>query len=91
MSPKSSKCLSFTDLVSQYTSKLEDCAGYGVTLVEEMEKGIVDMNLFPNCDESGYNSIMLELSLFELGSIPKLVKGIFYMLPVYRQGKLFLR
>ena len=63
---------------------------YGITLVEEMEKGMIDMNLFPNCEETGYNTIMLEHSLFKVGSIPNLTKVIFYMLPIFRQGKLFL-
>ena len=58
-----------SDLTSEYTSKLEECTGYGITLVEEMEKGMIDMNLFPNCDETGYNAIMLEHSLFKVGSI----------------------
>ena len=81
-------CTFLSDLISEYTSKLEECTGYGITLVEEMEKG---MNLFPNCDETGYNAIMLEHFLFKVGSIPNLTKGIFYMLPIFRQGKLFLR
>ena len=62
-----------------------------MTLVEEMEKGFIDMNVFPNTDESRYNVVMLEHSLFELGYIPNLVKGIFYMLPIFHQGKLFVR
>ena len=70
---------------------MEECSGYGLTLVEEMEKGLIDMNVFPNTDESGYNVVMLEHSLFELGCISNLVKGIFYMLPIFHQGKLFLR
>ena len=36
-----------------------------------MEKGLIDMNVFPNTDESGYNVVMLEHSLFELGLHPK--------------------
>ena len=84
-------CTFLSDLISEYTSKLEECTGYGMTLVEEMEKGMIDMNLFPNCDETGYNAVMLEHSLFKVGSIPNLTKGIFYMLPIFRQGKLFLR
>ena len=80
-------CTFLSDLISEYTSKLEECTGYGITLVEEMEKGMIDMNLFPNCDETGYNAIMLEHSLFKVGSIPNLI----YMLPIFRQGKLFLR
>ena len=84
-------CIFLSDLISEYTFKLEECTGYGITLVEEMEKGMIDMNSFPNCDETGYNAIMLEHSLFKVGSIPNLTKGIFYMLPILRQGKLFLR
>ena len=59
--------------------------------MEEMEKGLIDMNVFLNTDESGYNVVSLENSLFELGCIPNLIKGIFYMLPIFQQGKLFLR
>ena len=73
-------CTFLLDLISEYTSKLEECTGYGITLVEEMEKGMIDMSLFPNCNETGYNAIMLEHSLFKVGSIPNLTKGIFYML-----------
>ena len=80
-----------SDLISEYTSKLEECTGYGIALVEEMEKGMIDMNLFPNCVETGYNATMLEHSLFKVGSILNLTKGIFYMLPIFRHGKLFLR
>ena len=70
-------CTFLSDLISEYTSKLEECTGYGITLVEEMEKGKIDMNLFPNCDETGYNAIMLEHSLFKVGSIPNLQKEYF--------------
>ena len=49
MSKMSINCIFLSDLISEYTSKLKECTGYGITLVEEMEKGMIDMNLFPNC------------------------------------------
>ena len=74
------------------TQVLEQSAEYGLTLVNEMEKGIFQMGLYPNTSEDNPgNLFMLEQSLLEVGSNQGIVKGIFYLFPIYYQGKLFLR
>ena len=48
-------------------------------------------NIYPNSNTSGCSPVMLEHSLFEVGASPDVVKGVFYLLPIFHQGQLFLR
>ena len=75
----------------QLTEILGECSEYGLTLVDEMEKGMYTSKLYPNSDDTGCSAIMLEHSLFEIGASPDVVKGVFYLLPLFYRGKLFLR
>ena len=72
---------------------LGQCCEYGLKLVEGMEKAMFNMGLYPNSGDQGNakNIIMMEHSLFEIASMPSVVKGVFYMLPIHYQGKLFIR
>ena len=42
-------------------------------------------------EENEGNLFMLEQSVVEVGSNQSIVKWIFYLFPIYYQGKLFLR
>ena len=57
-----------------------------------MEECIVDAGLFSH-DTTNHNPgiVMIESSLLDLGANPSLCEGIFYMLPLFHQGKLFVR
>ena len=71
---------------------LEESSEYGLILVNEMEKAIFQLGLYPNStDDNPSNLFMLEQSLVEVGSNQSIVKGIFYIFPIFYQGKLFLR
>ena len=61
---------------------------YEIPLFIKMERSLFDQDLF-SLDKPN-NLIHLETSLFELGSSPKVVSGVFYMLPIYSNGKLFV-
>ena len=54
-----------------------------------MERALFEKHLF-SLDKPS-NIVHLETSLFELGSLPKVVSGVFYMLPIYSDGKLFVQ
>ena len=54
---------------------------HGIPLVIEMERALFEKHLF-SLDEPS-NIVHLETSLF--------VSGLFYMLPIYSDGKLFVR
>ena len=67
---------------------------YGLTLVKGMEHKLKQMDLYPKSDgkKTAFPSLaMLEKTLFDICSTQNVVKGVFYILPVYHQGKLFLR
>ena len=53
-----------------------------------MESALFKKHLF-SLDKPS-NIVHLETSLFELGSLQKVVSGVFYMLPIYSDGKLFV-
>ena len=67
---------------------LTECDTYGIPIVIEMERTLFEKHLFSLDKPSSI--VHLETSLFELGSLPKVVSGVFYMLPIYSDGKLFV-
>ena len=74
----------FPVTIGQVTQVLEQSAEYRLTLVNEMEKGILQMGLYPSTSEQNAgNLFMLEQSLVEVGSNQSIVKGIFYLFPIY--------
>ena len=59
-------------------------------LVMDMEEGLCDKDLF--CPESKEGGVLsLEQILLDVSSNPSVTQGVFYMLPIYHQGKLFIR
>ena len=56
-----------------------------------MEECLVDAGLFSH-DTTNHNPsiVMTESSLQDLGANPSLCEGIFYMLPLFHEGKLFV-
>ena len=57
-----------------------------------MEKQLFDMKLYPQTSQNNPENIfMFEHSLFDLGCNLNVVKGVFYMLPLFYEGKLFVR
>ena len=77
--------------ITQLTETLGECSEYGLILVDQMEKAMYNTNIYPNSNTSGCSAVMLEHSLFEIGASPDVVKGVFYLLPIFYEGKLFLR
>ena len=77
--------------ITQLTEILGECSEYGLILVDQMEKAMYNSNTYPNSNTSGCSAVMLEHSLFEVGASPDVVKGVFHVLPIFHQGKLFLR
>ena len=57
-----------------------------------MEEYLVDAGLFSH-DTTNNNPgiVMIESSRLDLGANPSLCEGIFYMLPLFHEGKLFVR
>ena len=55
-----------------------------------MEQALVD--LYSCAEHKTYpGNIPLESNLFKLASTPNLLQGVFYMFPLFHQGKLFIR
>ena len=55
-----------------------------------MEQALVD--LYSCAEHQTYpGNIPLESNLFKLASIPNLLQGMFYMFPLFHEGKLFIR
>ena len=67
---------------------LADCNTYGIPVIMEMKRALFDQDLF-SLDKPN-NVIHLETSLFEFGSSPKVVSGVFYILQIFRNGKLLV-
>lgn len=68
---------------------LEECTEYGVDLVRDMEEQLYNLELF--CPPSASGILQLEHSLLEVGGFPSLLQGLFYILPIFHNGKLFVR
>ena len=74
--------------ISEVHQALQKCTEHGLRLVNEMENQLHKDQLFsPN--KPGI--IKLEHSLLKAAAIPEAVQGLFYMLPLYVDGKLFIR
>lgn len=68
---------------------LEECHEYGIQLVRDMEDELYEKKLVDPGQKAGI--IQLESALFQAGGHPNLLQGLFYMLPLYQNGKLFVR
>ena len=86
------KCKLFTGVTSIISDKLQQCQEFGIQLVRTMEKQLFHMNLYPQTSQNNRGNIfMLEHSLFDLECNLNVVKGVFYMFPIFYEGKLFVR
>ena len=86
------KCKLFTGETSIISDKLQQCQEFGIQLVITMKKQLFHMNLYPQTSQNNQGNIfMLEHSLSDLGCNLNVVKGVFYMLPLSYEGKLFVR
>ena len=57
-----------------------------------MEDAIFENGLFSNALENRKPGIaLLEQSLLDVGSSTGIAQGVFYMLPLFHDGKLFIR
>ena len=57
-----------------------------------MEEGLVDAGLFSHdTTKTNPGIVMIESSLLDIGCNPAVCEGIFYMLPFFHEGKLFVR
>ena len=57
-----------------------------------MEECLVNQGLFSHdTTKSNPGIVMIESSLLDIGSNPAVCEGIFYMLPFFYEGKLFIR
>lgn len=70
-------------------NSIEDCTEHGINLVRDMEEQIYEEKLFIPGEKAGL--LQLETALLQAGGYPNLVQGLFYMLPLYQHGKLFVR
>lgn len=68
--------------------QLEQCYPFGVNLVRDMEEKLFELNLV---GRESHGILQLETSLLCAGAVPNLLQGLFYLLPVQHEGKLFLR
>ena len=76
--------------ISTVLDKLHQCAWDGIELVLSMEQALVD--LYSCAEHQTYpGNIPLESNLFKLASIPNILQGMFYMFPLFHEGKLFIR
>ena len=79
--------------MSDVIDVLRACSEYGIDLVKQMEEGLLQYDLYSH--ESSHNSnpglIKMESSLLDIGANDGVAQGIFYMVPVFYQGKLFIR
>ena len=58
----------------------------------EMEQAIIGHDLFSiNAGDTSKGLPLLEQDLLEIGASSSIAQGIFYMLPLYIRGKLFVR
>ena len=79
--------------MSDVVDILTSCSEYGIDLVKQMEQGLFDYGLY-STETSHYSNpglIKMESSLLDIGANDSVVQGLFYMVPVFYQGKLFIR
>lgn len=80
------------DSVYQIIDKLDECSTYGMESVLDMEQALFEKGLVTSTsDTKDPGLITLESTLLDVGANPKVVQGLFYCLPLYHQGKLYLR
>lgn len=77
----------YTAEISDIKDKLVDSCDHGVPLVLEMEETMHNMELFGHGNPG---IAALESSLLDVGSADFL-QGLFYILPIYHDRKLFVR
>ena len=79
--------------MSDVIDVLRSCSEYGIDLVQQMEQGLLHYELYST--ETSHHSnpglIKMESSLLDIGANENVVQGLFYMVPVFYQGKLFIR
>lgn len=77
--------------ISTIIEQLEECE-YGLELVRDMEDAVFEAGLFSNePDSRNPGIVLLENTLLDVGASEGVAQGIFYMLPLFYQGKLFIR
>lgn len=76
-------------------TKLCDDSQRGINLVMEMDQAIYSSNMMSigNGEGEERHSLLIDLEevLLKLGASPQHCQGLFYILPVYSDGKVFLR
>ena len=78
--------------ISSITKSLQACLEYGIPLVWQMEKTLSDQE-FVNFDHQGSNNpgiVHFESSLLDAAA-SKSILGVFYILPLIFEDKIFLR
>ena len=70
--------------------KSVECGIYGSELILDMERQICEMGLYNHVVPGG-GILGIEQTLLDLGSNPEVTSGMFYLLPIYADNKLFLR
>ena len=79
--------------MSDVNNVLRACSEYGIHLVKQMEEGLLQYDLYSH--EFSHNSnpglIKMEPSLLDSGTNDGVAQGLFYIVPVFYQGKLFIR
>ena len=80
------------DKISTILGILRNCSEYGINLVRDMEECLVDAGLFSHdTTKTNPGIVMIESTLLDIGGNPTVCEGIFYMLPLLHEGKLFVR
>ena len=80
----------FSETLSGIIDVIEECTDYGVNLVKDMEELLYEEKLFcPGEQKAGI--VQLETALLQAGGFPNMLHGLFYVLPLYQDGKLFVR
>lgn len=75
--------------VSNLVDVIEDCSR-GIQHVLHMEAGLTELGYY-SCNVKNPGILALEHHLLSVAATPDLVQGLFYILPVYYEGKLYLR
>ena len=83
--------LSFLASVSNIISAVESCIPYGRPLLPSMEEELVEKGLYNLESDTETSVLALVQAILEVGSNLNVAQGVFYMLPVYSNGKLFVR
>ena len=68
--------------------KVIDCSYHGVELVYSMEAQMIQMELF---GPGNPGIVQIESSLMDVGAHKEIAQGVFYLMPIYYERKLYLR